>query len=246
MTPPTSSAAAQPAAPTARGADHIPTAPGGGLSLPRLYVLRFGYLVMGGGLALVKWPAFVANAGSWTLSQGVVECMLLAMSLLALLGLRYPVKMLPILLFESMWKLTWFAVVALPQLVGDGMDAATTELFAKNLWVVIILAVIPWGYVARQYLAAPGDRWRGRRPRPRIPAPDTAHRPRCVRHDWLDRRSDGGRPQALTHAQRSPSPGENVSIVSIRIRWVGAVLSRRGRLRGRGWRLGCGWPVRVW
>ena len=73
-----------------------------------------------------------------------------AASLLALLGLRYPVRMLPILLFESMWKLTWFAVVALPQLVGDRMDAATTELFAKNLWVVIILAVIPWGYVARQ------------------------------------------------------------------------------------------------
>jgi len=171
MTPPTSSAAAQPAAPTARGADHIPTAPGGGLSLPRLYVLRFGYLVMGGGLALVKWPAFVANAGSWTLSQGVVECMLLAMSLLALLGLRYPVKMLPILLFESMWKLTWFAVVALPQLVGDRMDAATTELFAKNLWVVIILAVIPWGYVARQYLAAPGDRWRGAPAAPKNPRP---------------------------------------------------------------------------
>ena len=118
-----------------------------------------------------EWPAFVANAGSWTLSQGVVECMLLAMSLLALLGLRYPVKMLPILLFESMWKLTWFAVVALPQLVGDRMDAATTELFAKNLWVVIILAVIPWGYVARQYLAAPGDRWRGAPAAPKNPRP---------------------------------------------------------------------------
>ena len=126
---------------------------------------------MGGGLALVKWPAFVANAGSWTLSQGVVECMLLAMSLLALLGLRYPVKMLPILLFESMWKLTWFAVVALPQLVGDRMDAATTDLFAKNLWVVIILAVIPWGYVARQYLTAPGDRWRSTPAAPKNPRP---------------------------------------------------------------------------
>ena len=79
--------------------------------------------------------------------------------------------MLPILLFESMWKLTWFAVVALPQLVGDGMDAATTELFGKNLWVVIILAVIPWGYVARQYLAAPGDRWRSTPAAPKNPRP---------------------------------------------------------------------------
>ena len=171
MTPPTSSAAALPAAPAARSADRIPTAPGAGLSLRRLYVLRFGYLVMGGGLAVFKWPSFVANAGSWTLWQGVVECMLLAMSLLALLGLRYPVKMLPILLFESMWKLTWLAVVALPQLVGDRMDAATTQLFATILLVVIILAVIPWGYVARQYLAVPGDRWRSTPAAPTNPRP---------------------------------------------------------------------------
>ena len=45
-----------------------------------------------------------------------MQCILLAMSVLAFLGLRYPVKMLPILLFESMWKLTWLAVIALPQL----------------------------------------------------------------------------------------------------------------------------------
>ena len=60
MTPPTGSA--PPAA---------PATPGGGLSLRRLNVLRFGYLVMGGGLAVVKWPSFVANAGSWTLWEGV-------------------------------------------------------------------------------------------------------------------------------------------------------------------------------
>ena len=62
MTPPTSSAAAQPAAPTARGADRIRTAPGGGLSLPRLYVLRFGYLVMGGGLATVLTSAITGQS----------------------------------------------------------------------------------------------------------------------------------------------------------------------------------------
>jgi hypothetical protein len=160
MRPATSTAAALPADTAARGADRIHTTLGGGLSLRRLYALRFGYLVMGGGLAVVKWPSFVTHHGSWPLMEGVVECMLLAMSILALLGLRYPVKMLPILLFESLWKLTWLAVVALPQLSGDQMDAATTEMFSSILWVVVILAVVPWGYVVRQYLAAPGDHWR--------------------------------------------------------------------------------------
>jgi len=112
MTPATSITTALPADTGPRGADHIHTAPEGALSLRRLYLLRFGYLFMGGGLAVEKWPSFVAHHGSWPLHEGIVECILLAMSLLALLGLRYPVKMLPILVFESLWKLTWLAVVA--------------------------------------------------------------------------------------------------------------------------------------
>ena len=38
------------------------------------------------------------------LYEGVTLCLLVAMSLLALLGLRYPVKLLPLLLFESAWS----------------------------------------------------------------------------------------------------------------------------------------------
>jgi len=160
MTPTTSTTTAPVADAAARTADRVGTTPADALSLRRLYVLRFGYLVMGGGLAVFKWPSFVAHHGSWPLTEGIVECILLAMSILALLGLRYPVKMLPILLFESLWKLTWLAVVALPRLLGDGLDAAATEKFSSLLWVAVILAVIPWRYVVRQYLTTPGDRWR--------------------------------------------------------------------------------------
>jgi hypothetical protein len=160
MTPATNTAAALPTDSASFGPDRGRTIAQGGLSLRRLYVLRFGYLFMGGGLAVFKWPSFVAHHGSWPLTEGIVECILFAMSILALLGVRFPVKMLPILLFESLWKLTWLAVVALPQLLGGGLDAATTEKFTTILFVVVILAVIPWRYVVRQYLAAPGDRWR--------------------------------------------------------------------------------------
>jgi hypothetical protein len=160
MTPATSTVAALNTDSAASSSDHIAPTARGRLSLPRLYVLRFGYLFMGGGLAVFKWPSFVAHHGSWPLMEGIVQCMLLAMSILALLGLRYPVKMLPILLFESLWKLTWLGVVALPKLLGSGLDAPTTKEFTTILFVVVILAVIPWGYVVRQYLTAPGDRWR--------------------------------------------------------------------------------------
>lgn len=128
------------------------------LSLTRLHLLRAGYLLMGLGLALVKWP-LLADASAMPIYEGVTLCMLTAMSLLALLGLRYPVKMLPIILFECAWKLLWLALVALPRAMGGGLDSATTELVINCSLVVLIIAVTPWRYVWQQYGRAAGDRW---------------------------------------------------------------------------------------
>jgi len=82
------------------------------------------------------------------------------MSLLAFLGLRYPVRMLPILLFEVIWKVIRIAAVALPHLVADDIDAATREVLFNCSLVAIIVAVIPWPYVWRRYVRAAGDTWR--------------------------------------------------------------------------------------
>jgi hypothetical protein len=81
------------------------------LSPRRLNIMRFGYAFMGVGLAIVKWPILVQNAPSLPVFEGVVACLLTAMSLLAFLGLRYPVRMLPILLFEVIWKVIWIGSV---------------------------------------------------------------------------------------------------------------------------------------
>ena len=58
---------------------------------------------------------------------GVVTSMLVAMSVLALLGLRYPVQMLPILLFEAAWKVFWLTAVALPLWLNHQMDRAAAS-----------------------------------------------------------------------------------------------------------------------
>jgi hypothetical protein len=126
----------------------------------RLNTMRFGYAFMGVGLAIVKWPILVQNAAALPVFEGVVACLLTAMSLLAFLGLRYPVRMLPILLFEVIWKVIWIAAVALPHLVADDIDAVTREVLFNCSLVVIIIAVIPWPYVWRRYVRAPGDAWR--------------------------------------------------------------------------------------
>jgi hypothetical protein len=86
--------------------------------------------------------------------------MLWAMSLLALLGLRYPQRMLPILLFEVGWKLTWLGFVALPLWLDGNLTGATREQTAAVLLVTIVIAVIPWRHVVDRFVLARGDRWR--------------------------------------------------------------------------------------
>jgi hypothetical protein len=129
------------------------------LPLARLHLMRGGYLLMGVGLGVVKWPLLL-HADSLPVFEGVVACLLTAMSLLAFLGLRYPVKLLPVLLFESAWKLIWLAAVALPKAIAGDVDAATQEVLVACSLVVAILAVTPWRYVWRQYVRATGERWR--------------------------------------------------------------------------------------
>ena len=84
------------------------------------------------------------------------------MSVLALLGLRYPVRMLPILLFEVGWKALWLGIVALPLWSGGRLEDAFLTQTNAVLWVVIVAAVIPWRYAANQYVLAAGDPWRRR------------------------------------------------------------------------------------
>ena len=159
MTTTTSAPPRYPADTTSRNDRKSPTA-ASGVSLPRLYFLRLGYLVIAVGLAVTKWPLIINHDRPWPLMDGVETCMLVALSLLWFLGLRYPLQMLPVLLFELAWKFIWMIVVVLPLWTSDQMDPATLSVFYACLVVVIPLAVIPWRYVVAHYVTKQGDPWR--------------------------------------------------------------------------------------
>ena len=132
------------------------------LSALRLNLLRAMYLLMLVGLALTIWPLFLQPPAGVEHMKGVVRCVLAAVSLLAALGIRYPVKMLPLLLFELLWKIVWVVAFGLPLWLGHQLDANTAQTMTDTLiGVVLVPLVLPWGYVWRHYVKAPGDRWRG-------------------------------------------------------------------------------------
>ena len=144
---------------TTTAGDPTTSGPAPELSLTRLYAMRAGFALMVVGLALVKWP-LLPEAHTMPLYDGVSLMLLTAMSLLALLGLRHPVKFLPVLLFETTWKLLWLGGVALPRALSGEMTDAFTQVAVNCSLVVLIIAAIPWKYVWTAYVRGTGDRWR--------------------------------------------------------------------------------------
>lgn len=130
------------------------------VSTTRLYALRGTYLLIAAGLGATIWPLLLDPARTPDHMRGVVWAMLGAVSLLALLGIRYPLKMLPILFFELIWKSLWLLLIALPLWRSGQLDAASAETVRDCIPVVIVLSVIPWPWVLRHYLRTPGDPWR--------------------------------------------------------------------------------------
>jgi hypothetical protein len=130
------------------------------VSMVRLYVLRATYLLIVVGLGTMIWPLLLDSPETAEHFRGVTWCLLSTVALLALLGLRYPLKMLPLLFFELLWKATWLITIGV-QLRSDGqLEGAFRETwFANVMGLIIVSLVIPWGYVVRRYIREPGDRW---------------------------------------------------------------------------------------
>jgi hypothetical protein len=93
--------------------------------------------------------------------EGVALSFYAALSALSALGLRYPVKMVPLLFLQLVYKSVWLLAVALP-LASAG--TLTPELAGAVrpmvIGAVLDVLVIPWRYVAANYLFGAGDRWK--------------------------------------------------------------------------------------
>ena len=128
------------------------------VSLARVYVLRATYLLLVVGLGTSIAPQLIDHAPS---ARGVISSLLTAVGLLALIGLKHPLQMLPLLMFELAWKAIWLFAFGIPQWSGGSMPATCAEDFRNIVFGVILMPiVIPWRYVYRRYVRQPAERWR--------------------------------------------------------------------------------------
>jgi hypothetical protein len=128
------------------------------VSLARIYVLRATYLLLVIGLGGMIVPDVISHP---VISRGVIPSLLGAIWVLAFVGLKYPVEMLPLLMFEFAWKSIWVVAYGLPQWSAGQLPPTFAEdSFNIGLGVILMPLVIPWGYVYRHYLKQSGARWR--------------------------------------------------------------------------------------
>lgn len=125
----------------------------------RRNLLRACYLLLVVGLGLTAWPRLILGGSDRPLMDGVVDAMLCAMQLLAIIGLFSPVRMLPVILFDIVWKALWVGIVALPLVLRGEVDAGVAETLFACAWVLPFVVIVPWGYVVRHYLRA-AEPWR--------------------------------------------------------------------------------------
>jgi hypothetical protein len=124
----------------------------------RLYLMRVLYLGNFVMLGLDVWPELIKHEGAWDPVRGAAFSFWAALSALSGLGVRYPLKMLPLLLLQLVYKSIWLIAVYLP-LRSAGQSTNLTKVMV--IGVVVDLIVIPWPYVLANYVKRRGDRWRG-------------------------------------------------------------------------------------
>lgn len=127
------------------------------VSLARLYAIRAVALLGIWGL-LPTVQTLIDHAAD---ERGMLKALIGGLWVMCFITLRYPLKMVPILLFELVWKLIWLIFFGLPQWwTGVGSPRLAEDLWSIGAFPIVCILVIPWGYVWRHYVKESGDRWR--------------------------------------------------------------------------------------
>jgi len=122
------------------------------------YKIRWGWLKImyvytivnagGFGLGMIFIPDFITSMFEFPSQDPIVfgafGCMLIASGILAIFGLRSPLKFVPLLLFQLFYKSIWFIAVLLPFLL-------TNEL---QMYVVVFIGVFA-SYIIGDLIAIP-------------------------------------------------------------------------------------------
>jgi len=118
-----------------------------------IYLLRLLFLLIVVFVASDSWSAILTHKGQWDHVKAAAVCMWAAYSVLSTFALINPLKWLPIVMFEIVYKIIWLVIVAYPlwsanQLAGSPAE----EMTYAFVWVILPIVAMPWAYAFRSYV----------------------------------------------------------------------------------------------
>lgn len=128
----------------------------------RINAVRFAFLLMAVVMGSIVWRQVLFESADWEWQRGLAKSMLAALALLSLLGVRYPVQMLPLMLYEIAWKTVWIVLIAGRAWLNGKWTPEIEALFYDCVGIVIVYLVMPWRYVWARYIVQPMEPLRQR------------------------------------------------------------------------------------
>jgi hypothetical protein len=138
------------------------TAPLPPVALWRINALRFIFLLMALVMGSMVWRQLLFESADWDVMRGLAKSMLAALALLSLLGVRYPLQMLPLMLYEIAWKTIWIILIAGRAWMAGKWTPDIEGLFFDCVGIIIAYFIVPWRYVWARYVVQPMEPLRAR------------------------------------------------------------------------------------
>lgn len=123
--------------------------------VPRInvYIMRLVWILVVLFVGTDSWKHIVTHQGQWESLEGVAWSVWFAFACCGLLGIFHTVRMIPLLLFEVLYKIVWLDLVAYPLWKAGTLAGSPAEGIAYAFaWVILPIVSVPWPYVFRTYV----------------------------------------------------------------------------------------------
>lgn len=128
----------------------------------QINAMRFLFLLMAVIMGSAVWQQLLFESADWDVMRGLAKSMLAALALMSLLGVRYPLQMLPLMLYEIAWKTVWIIFIAGRAWMAGKWTPGIEGLFFDCIGIIIAYFIVPWRYVWARYGVQPMEPLRGR------------------------------------------------------------------------------------
>lgn len=121
-----------------------------------IWGLRVFYFLMLVFVATNAWHGLLTHQGPWDPLHAIAVCVWATYPALAFFGLIHPLRWLPLMFFTIGYKTLWLAFVAFPMWQSGTLAGSPAAAIASAFAALpLLVAVVPWGYAYKTYVAWP-------------------------------------------------------------------------------------------